>query len=591
MNVLGLSCHFHDAAASLIQDGVVVAAAEEERFSRVKHDSRFPTKAVEFCLESGSLDANDLDYVVYYEKPGLKFDRVISTLSKNFPKSKTLFHEIFMNWGKEKFWVSDMIQSRLRIPKSRILFSEHHLSHSASSYYCSPFSEAGILTVDGVGEWVTTSMGIAKNTKFSRNAYSLFPHSLGLLYTAFTEFLGFEVNDGEYKVMGMAPFGRPKYKDKVYCMFRHLSGNSFELDMDYFAYETSSKSNLTQKFLGLWGNPRQRDEPFYLPQFAQHLGLVNERPDTSILERSQYYADVAASIQATIEDVLIDFSKTIRQRTGLTSLCVAGGVGYNSVANGRIMRESGFENVYIPPGSGDSGAAVGAALAVTYAVQDRPSPQILTHAYLGKAYGDNDITTVLAKNGYAYTCFDSAEACCLRVATLLAQGKVVGWFQGRFEFGARALGHRSILADPRTVAMKETVNARVKFRELFRPFAPACLKPYATKYFELNEQDIEQYPYRFMASVVQVREEWTHLLQAVTHVDRSARVQIVDQGASPKFYELIKAFGDQTGVYALLNTSFNRRGEPIVASPQDALITFEWSAIDILVIGNYLVTR
>ncbi|RMD87191.1 MAG: hypothetical protein D6808_01850 [Candidatus Dadabacteria bacterium] len=593
MYLLGISCYYHDASACLIRDGEVIAAAEEERFSRIKHDHRFPANAINFCLEFEQINAADLDYVVFYEKPAIKLDRVIGTLAKRYPRSKDIFWRVMENWGREKLWIAETIKKRLQIPKNKILFSEHHLSHAANAFYLSPFEEAAVLTVDGVGEWITTTFGRAKNTTFSRFGFTNFPNSLGLLYSAFTEFLGFEVNEGEYKVMGMAPYGKPKYKDKVSKLFSYLTYSGFELDMSYFAYEYSSRTNLTGKFLDLWGEPRKKDEPFFIPRYAKDLGDDESQYSAEVIKRSQYYADVAASIQEFTEDIIVNFARYLKKETGSDNLCFAGGVANNSVANGRLIRESGFKNIYVPPGPGDSGAAIGAALAAYYTVAERKTPTPLRHAYLGKEYSEDQARKAFIGAGYTPQECSSDDELLSITADLLTSGKVVGWHQGRFEFGPRALGARSILADPRSATMKKIVNARVKFRELFRPFAPSCLEEYATEYYDMEAEQKEQYPYRFMQGVVPVREKYQGQLQATTHVDGTARLQVVygDVDINPLFHSLIDSFGARTGIYALLNTSFNRRGEPIVASPEDALTTFEWCKIDALVCGPFVIKR
>lgn len=591
MHILGISCFYHDAAACLVRDGEVVAAAEEERFSRMKHDARFPLRAARFCLAQAGLAAGDVDHVVFYEKTGLKLDRVLSTLVRHYPRSRALFSDILRNWGREKLWFREMVEARLGIPKSKVLFSEHHLSHAASAFHCSPFEKAAVLTLDGVGEWVTATLGTAEGTTFRRAHECIFPHSLGLLYTAFTEFLGFEVNDGEYKVMGMAPYGEPRYCDKVERLFLSRSETGFELDMDHFDYECSRASSLKPRFLQLWGEPRKKEEPFFLPRFREALGHSGEAPPEAVLARSQYFADVAASVQKVVEEQILLMVRGLRASTGLEDLCVAGGVAYNSAANGRLMREGGFRRVYIQPGAGDSGAAIGAALAVHHALAGRSAPRPLHHVYLGEAHSEAAMEAALQARGHRYRRTNDREDLVESVADRLASGQVIGWFQGRFEFGPRALGSRSLLADPRSLAMKEVVNARVKFRELFRPFAPVGRPDTIDRHFEVGEGGASQDPYRFMLAVVPVRPEAQANLQAVTHVDGSARIQIVHRETNPDYHDLIAAFGARTGVDVLLNTSFNRRGEPIVASPEDALTTFEWSAIDALAMGPFLVER
>jgi len=591
MFILGISCYYHDAGACILHDGIVESAAEQERFTRIKHDHRFPDAAIKFCLEHSNISVNDLDYVVFYEKPGIKINRILKTIYKHFPRSKDIFKEVFINWGKQKNWISKTIQSRLGIPKNKILFSEHHLSHAASSYYCSPYNDAAILTVDGVGEWVTTSMISAKGTNFLRHEEINFPHSIGLLYSTFTEFLGFEVNEGEFKVMGLAPYGVPKFKDKVYQHFLSITPDSFELDMDYFAYEWSLTTNMTRKFIDYWGTPRPKEEPFIISKYSNQLNISNNGISQRVVDKNQYYADVAASVQEVIEEVMLKFVNTLYNKTKTNNLCISGGVGYNSVANGRIIRDSKFDNVYILPAAGDSGASVGASLALYHSMHDRPVPQIVSSSYLGKNFSDNEIRQVLEKKNITYDWIEDEYELFKRIAYCLSKGKVIGWFQGRFEFGPRALGHRSILADPRNISMKHKVNSKIKFRESFRPFAPVCIYDHVNDYFEMNEDIINLYPFQFMLAVAKVKPEYTNLLQAVTHVDNSARLQIVKSDTNNKLYKLIKYFGDITGIYCLLNTSFNRRGEVIVNSPQDALITFEWSGIDILVMGNAIIQK
>ena len=533
----------------------------------------------------------DVDFVVFYEKPSIKFDRVLGTLAKSYPDSQSLFKKVMGNWGKEKFWVSETIQSRLKIPRKKILFSEHHLSHVAHAYYLSPFQEAATLTIDGVGEWITTSIGSASGVVLERHSATIFPHSIGLLYSAFTEFLGFEVNEGEYKVMGMAPYGSPRYLDRLEKHFLSITDTSFELDMDFFSYESSSHSNLTQKFIGLWGQPRAKEAPFFLPELADELNQDSNEYSHAVIEQSRYYADVAASVQRFVEDLVLRFARRLRESTGSDNLCFAGGVANNSVANGRLIRESGFKNVFVPPGPGDSGAAIGAALAAQALVAPDNPLTTLAEPFLGKAYDEDEARKTLTDAGYQFTSYDNLEAVADATAARLADGKVVGWHQGRFEFGPRALGGRSIIADPRSIKMKEIVNSRIKFRELFRPFAPACVKERVTELYDIDEEERDQMPYRFMQSTVQAREDRRQDLAAVTHTDGSARLQVVDKCSSPTFHAVINLFGERTGVYALLNTSFNRRGEPIVASPRDALTTFEWSDLDTLVVGNLLVDR
>lgn len=584
MIILGLSFFYHDAAACIVEDGRLLAAAEEERFSRIKHDLRFPREAARECLALAGLGPGDLDYVVFYEKPGRKLDRILDTVCRRRRQSKKIFAAILESWGREKLWISEIIQRRLGVAKDRVLFSEHHLSHAASSFHASPFEDAAMLTLDGVGEWVTGTTGHVRRGAFERDAITLFPHSLGLLYSAFTAFLGFEINDGEYKVMGLAPFGTPRYAEDVEKLFLWENGFEFELDMDYFAYEYSDKDSFTSQFTDLFGPPRAPDAPFAL------LGMeADQGADT---EASARYADIAASIQAVTEEKLLAAARALKTRHPETgNLCLAGGVFYNSAANGRLMRESGFRDFYIPPAVGDNGAALGGALAACHAAGGNAPGWVLERADWGPENPPGAVRELLEAGDLDYTEYPDEDALISTAANDLAAGKVLGWCQGRAEFGPRALGHRSILADPRDGAMRDTVNQSIKFREPFRPFAPAVTAEYAGRYFDLPFGDVGQLPYRFMTAVVPVRAEMRDRLAAVTHVDGTARVQIVEAGTDPLFHRLITAFGERTGIHCLLNTSFNRRGEPIVQTAEDAIRTFQWSALNAVAIGPFVVEK
>ena len=476
MNILGISCYFHDAASALLRDGHLIAAAEEERFTRKKHDYEFPQHAIDFCLGAGGVRAEELDYVVFFEKPFVKFERLILSSMQTFPRSHRVFREAMISWLGDKLWIKHLIQRRLSVPPSRILFSEHHLSHAASAFFCSPFEDAAILTVDGVGEWTTASLGIGKGTDIKLLKEIRFPHSLGLLYSAFTAFLGFEVNEGEYKVMGMAPFGSPKYREKVYKLIRLANDGSFELDMDYFSFHFSTENTFNGKFETLFGPSRDPKALFFTPA-SGYPSYFGDKPVNykELGEQNQYYADIAASIQAVTEDTLLKMAQYLYRETGLKRLCMAGGVALNSVANGKILRETPFEEIYVQPSAGDGGGAIGAALYAYHVVLGKPRKFIMEHAYWGEEHGPGEIEKFLRENGIRYRRLESEEKLVERIVDELQAGKVVGWFQGRFEWGPRALGNRSILADPRRADMKDIVNVKIKFREPFRPFAPSVL--------------------------------------------------------------------------------------------------------------------
>lgn len=591
MHILGISCYFHDAAAALLRDGELIAAAEEERFTRKKHDYEFPQHAIDFCLKQGGITEADLDYVVFFEKPFLKFERLLLSTMQTFPKSRRLFQEAMITWLGDKLWIKHLIQKRFGVPSSKILFSEHHLSHAASAFFCSPFDEAAILTVDGVGEWTTASMGIGKGTDIRLLKEIRFPHSLGLLYSAFTAFLGFEVNEGEYKVMGMAPFGSPRYVDRVNKLIRVAADGSFELDMEYFSFHYSSKRTFNRKFEALFGTPRDPKAHFFTPT-SGYPSYFGEKPGNflELAHQNQYYADVAASIQQVTEEVLLKMANQVYKETGLTRLCLAGGVALNSVANGRILRETPFQELYIQPAAGDGGGALGAALYAYHTVLGKPRRFVMEHAYWGEEHGPQEIERFLRETGIAYQRFDDEEKLVQEVVDCLVSGKVIGWFQGRFEWGPRALGHRSILADPRRPDMKDLVNVKIKFREPFRPFAPSVLANRAEEYFELPGA-VQHYPARFMLYVVNVKKDQQNVMPAITHVDGTGRLQTVREEDNPRYYRLIKTFGEVTGVPVLLNTSFNLKGEPIVNTPREAFNTFSKSGMDVLVLGDYLVRK
>ncbi len=568
-NILGVSCHYHDSAAALVKDGIVVAAAEEERFSRKKHDSGFPDNAIDFVLQQGNIKPSEVDYVVFHEKPFLKFERVMMTLLSGFPATHAPFRESMLSWLKVKLWIKNALKHKLNIADDKILFSEHHLSHASSAFLCSPFEESAIITMDGVGEWTTTSIGIGNGNEVKILKEIKFPNSLGLLYSGYTAFLGFEVLEGEYKVMGMAPYGKPIYVDKVKKTIDIKDDGSFNLNMKYFDFHRSEKNTYSKKFLELFGKPR------------------NPKDRDTI---DQHYADIAASVQQVTEEVMMKIVQQAKKITGMKNLCMAGGVALNSKANGKIIKEGPFEKIFIQPAAGDSGAAIGAALYVYNSILNMPRKYVMNNAYLGKGYTNDEIKEFLDKNNIKYNFIQNDNELVDAVSDKIKDGKVIGWFQGRFEWGPRALGSRSIIADPRKAEMKDTINIKIKFREPFRPFAPAVTVENAEEFFDISDSQ-NHYPPRFMLYVVPVKENKKSVIPAVTHVDGTARLQTVFKDQSPLYYELIKSFGEKTGVNTVLNTSFNLRGEPIVNTPQNAWNTFSNSGLDTLVLGNFVVDK
>jgi carbamoyltransferase len=591
MNILGISCFYHDAAAALLVDGQLVAAAEEERFSRKKHDSEFPKLAIRFCLEQAGLTMADLDYVVFYEKPFVKFERILTTALQAVPRSWKVFGDAMTTWLLDKLWVKNVIRVELGVPNDKILFSEHHLSHAASAFLCSPFDEAAILTVDGVGEWACATFGRGRGNDVSLLREIRFPHSVGLLYSAFTAFLGFEVNEGEYKVMGMAPYGEPKYVEKVQKLYKIERDGSLWLDMDYFCFHHSTTRTYNNKFTDLFGEPRDPDWLFFTEQsgFPTYFG---DKPSdfNRIAERNQYYADIAASIQHCTEEIVLTMARALHAETGLDKLCLAGGVALNSVANGRIIRETPFKDLFVQPAAGDGGGALGAALFAQHCVLGQPRSFRMEHAYWGKGFTDAEIGDYLREANIAHNRCSNEDQLLERVVDHLRQGHVVGWFQNRFEWGPRALGARSIIADPGRTDMKDIVNTKIKFREPFRPFAPSVLVDAAERYFDIKEP-ARHYPARFMLYVVDVKPGQGAVLPAITHVDNTARLQTVHADHSPLYYKLIQRFGQASGTPVVLNTSFNLKGEPIVTTPANAHSTFMRSGMDALVLGNSIVAK
>jgi carbamoyltransferase len=592
MNILGISCFYHDAAAVLLQDGHLIAAAEEERFSRKKHDAGFPSKAIEFCLAKGGVSAGDLDFVVFYEKPFLKFERLFVGILGTWPLSAGVFRDSMGQWVGDKLWTQTIIQERLGVAPDRILFSEHHLSHAASAFLCSGFQEAAILTVDGVGEWATATMGrgLTDNGGSNIDLFSeiRYPHSVGLFFSAFTAFLGFEVNEGEYKVMGMAPYGQPRYVNKVRKTIRLHGDGSFELDLTYFSFHHHRTKSYSSKFLSLFGPPRDPNSQFVLA--GTPVSKDAPPPSLEELERNQYYADIAASVQRVTEDIVLAMARHLHDQTGLKKLCLAGGVALNSVANYRLLTETPFEDLYVQPAAGDAGGALGAALYVQNVVLKQPPSFVLDRADWGQEYTESETVHFLRANGIAHKTIEEESKLLDAVVELLVGGRVVGWHQGRFEWGPRALGHRSILADPQRAEMKDIVNRKIKFREPFRPFAPSIIEESAGNFFSLPDPP-RHLPARFMSLVSPVRPDKQKVLPAVTHVDGTGRLQTVSAQVSPRYHNLIKRFGHATGVPVVLNTSFNLRGEPVVNSPSDAHKMFMKCGMDALILGNQVIMK
>ena len=584
--ILGISAYYHDSAACLVVDGEVKSAVQEERFTRVRHDAAFPTNAVKYCIESSGLKPEQIDHVVFYDKPFLKFDRILETYLAFAPKGFRSFSRSLPVWLKEKLFQKQVIANALEPIfgdlGDRLLFSEHHLSHAASAFFPSPFKDAAVLTMDGVGEWVTTSTSIGRGKTLETLNEIHFPHSLGLLYSAFTYYTGFKVNSGEYKVMGLAPYGEPKYADMIRDNLINISDDgSFSLNMQYFNYCTGLTMT-NSKFAELFGAPARGFDD----------------------ELTQREMDLAASVQKIVEEVMLKISRSIRKETGERNLCLAGGVALNCVANGVLHRENIFDNIWIQPAAGDSGGAVGAALAVYHLGLGRervlkPNSDAMSGSFLGPEYSHNEIVARLKASGAVFKELTDKEIA-TTTASALAAGKSVGWHQGRMEFGPRALGSRSILADPRSPTVQRRLNLQVKKRESFRPFAPSVLREDVAEWFDLTTDS----PYMLLvASVAQNKlnqittadiektgiarlEVQRSVIPAVTHVDNSARVHTVAQDVNPRYHALLSEFKSQTGCPVLVNTSFNVRGEPIVETPEDAFRCFMRTDIEVLVVGN-----
>jgi carbamoyltransferase len=593
MRILGLSFFYHDSAAALVVDGVPVSMAQEERFSGKKNDHEFPGGAIDFVLKEGGITAKDLDFIVFYEKPFLKMERIIKTDLTTFPLAPRVFLESVKNLFLKKIWIRAIIAKELGVPSDKILFSEHHLSHAASAFFSSPFEKSAIVTVDGVGEWAVTTIGIGEGDKIKILKEIRFPHSLGLLYSAFTAFLGFGVNEGEYKVMGMAPYGTPKYADKVRKMVNFFDDGSYSLNMEYFSFHRSLSKTYSKKFIELFGKPRDQKSKFFTRDtgWPSYFGKKPEGEEyEKMAEEQERYADIAASLQAVHEEAMIYLANYAFELTGMDKLCLGGGVALNSVANWKVLQNSPFEEIFIHPAAGDAGGAFGAAMAVNHLAFNGKRNFIMKHAYYGQEYSDEEIKSFLEENGIEYEYVESENRLVEKIAKEISEGKVIGWFQGRFEWGPRALGSRSILADPRREDMKDIVNTKIKFREPYRPFAPSVLAERAEEIFDMPDAQ-RHYPARFMLYVVPVKEDKKKIVPAITHVDGSARPQLVFKEESPLYHKLISEFFKLTGVPLVLNTSFNLKGEPIVSAPKDAYSTFKRSGIDVLVLGNYVVYK
>ena len=593
MRILGISAFYHDSAAALVEDGRIVAAAQEERFTRKKHDSDFPSHAIEFCLEEAGVGIEDVDNIVFYDKPFLKFERLLETYLAFAPRGFQSFRMAIPVWLKEKLFQKRLLRDELRryAPdtdlEARLLFAEHHQSHAASAFFPSPFEEAVVLTMDGVGEWATTSVGLGRGHHLEMIKEIHFPHSVGLLYSAFTYYTGFKVNSGEYKVMGLAPYGEPKYKDLILDNLIDLKDDgSFRLDLSYFDYCTGLRMT-NAKFDRLFGGPARA-------------------PEVRITQREM---DLAASIQAAVEEIVLRLTRSLAAETGLRNLCLAGGVALNCVANGKVLRDGHFDNIWIQPAAGDAGGALGAALTAYHLFKDQSRPlngalDAMQGSYLGPAFAQDDIEQRLSAVGARFEVLDE-PALLDTVATALADGKAVGWFQGRMEFGPRALGGRSILGDPRSPTMQKTLNLKVKYRESFRPFAPSVLREDVAEWFDLDGDS----PYMLLVADVaesrrrRMTNEENALfgidklnvprsdVPAITHVDYSARVQTVHKETNPRYHALLNAFKARTGCPVLVNTSFNVRGEPIVCTPEDAFRCFMGTEIEVLAVGNCLLNK
>lgn len=586
MNILGISAFYHDSAACLVRDGNIIAAAQEERFTREKHDSSFPKNAVTYCLQEGKIKAGDLDLIAFYDKPFVKFERILETYLAYAPAGISSFIKSIPLWIKQKLWIKELIYGEFGF-KTPVIFPEHHESHAAAAFLPSPFQEAAFLTIDGVGEWTTASYGIGKDNNIKILSEIHFPHSLGLLYSAFTYYTGFKVNSGEYKVMGLAPYGEPRYKDLILSELLDLrEDGSFKLNMRYFNY-CVGLTMVNKNFEKLFGGPPRK-------------------PESQLTQRDM---DLASSAQEAVEEIMLRMARHAHKETGCGNLCLAGGVALNCVANGRILREGPFKNIWIQPAAGDAGSALGAALFAWYQylgnkrISDGKN-DFQQGSYLGPSFSNDYIEEYLKRNNISHIKLHDSEIA-EKTADLIAEGKVIGWFQGRTEFGPRALGNRSIIGDARSPGMQETMNLKIKFRESFRPFAPSVTKEHVADYFEFNGES----PYMLLVAPVKEKmrrkpsekeEKLSGLdklrvirssIPAVTHLDYSARMQTVDKDTNPLFHDVIAKFNEKYGCAVIINTSFNVRGEPIVCMPEHAYLCFMRTNMDCLIMGNFLVEK
>lgn len=576
--ILGVSALYHDAAAALFRDGELVGAAQEERFSRVKHDPSLPLRASRWLLDSAGIGIQDIDHLVFYEKPLRKFERILANAVTEFPRSWRLFPRQMVAWLGDKLWIRDKLATEFRVAPDRILFSEHHLSHAASAFFCSPFDEAAVLAVDGVGEWATTSLWTGRGAQLQAVGEIRWPHSLGLLYSAMTAHLGFAVNNGEYKVMGLASYGEPRFAAQVRSLLQPRDDGAFALDLRYFSHHVHPSRPTTDAFEALLGPPRHPSDP-----------LDFDSPDAAVRTATQHWADLAASVQLVLEEALLELARHARERTGLDRLCLAGGVALNAVANEVLARQGPFSELWVQPAAGDAGGAIGAGLWAWHMVLDQPRQPRRQRIDLGRAWTEAEAAEYLEDFGLPFVELPDEDALVDAVAADLAEGSVVGWMQGGFEWGPRALGHRSILADPRDPAMKDTLNRTVKFREPFRPFAPMVLEEAADDWFDIPPAARGMLPY--MVCTVKVRPEKAEQLGAVRHVDNTARAQLVSPELQPLMARVLEQFGRRTGVPVLVNTSFNLKGDPMVSSPVDAVATFLRSEMHVLYMGRLRVER
>ena len=567
MYSLGISCYYHDSAAAILKDGHVVAAVEEERFSRKKFDDGFPRMAIDWCLKEAGITPEQINSVAFYDKPVLKFERLLDNYIAVAPRGLYSFLNVIPKWLHKRLWIKEEIKKHMRGYQGNIIFPEHHMSHAAHTFFTSPFDEAAILTVDGVGEWSTSSFGSAENTSIKLTNDIRWPHSIGMFYSAFTYFLGFKVNEGEYKLMGLSAYGKPKYYDLILNEILDVKNDgSLHLNLKYFAF-TYDKVMTNQKFAELFGIPRREEN----------------------VKAEQIHYDIAASAQKVLEDIMLKMVNHVHKKTGMKNLCLGGGVALNGVANYRILKEGPFESVHIPPSPGDGGSAVGCAQYLYYIhkkqrriiVQDH-AKRIQENIYVGPSFSNDEIKSFLEENNIDYE-YLTREQLLQTTAKLISEQNVVGWYQGKIEWGPRALGNRSILADPRDSKMKDVLNEKIKHRELFRPFAPSILEEYVSEYFDLN------IPSPYMLFVAKVKKP--DKIPAVTHVDGTGRLQTVSREANPLYYDLINDFYKITGVPVLVNTSMNVRGEPIVNTPEQAYAMIIKTEMDYIMMGNYMIQR